>query len=327
MPVLVTGAAGFIGSHCVARMVEMGMDVIGVDNLNSYYDPQLKRDRLAELHRYAGFEFLEADISDRDAIASIFKKNDFSGVLHLAAQAGVRYSLMNPFAYTESNITGTLVMLEACRNFGVEHFVYASSSSVYGANIKQPFSVEDRTDSPVSLYAATKKANELMCQTYAHLYGIPCTGLRFFTVYGPWGRPDMAYYKFSEAMTEGRPIDVYNHGRMSRDFTFIDDIVDGVIGAFLMSPSTPGSGVPHRVYNLGNNRPEPLMELIRLLEINLGVQAKLNYLPMQQGDVEETYADIARAKAELGFEPKTSLAEGIEKFCEWFRRRPMVGPA
>lgn len=321
MSVLVTGAAGFIGFHCAMRLLALGKSVVGIDNLNSYYDPLLKIARLEELKKYPQFAFVNADVSDGAAMREVFSAHEFTEVIHLAAQAGVRYSLDNPFAYTESNISGLLVILECCRWKRVRHLVYASSSSVYGANTKQPFSVSDRTDSPVSLYAATKKANELMCHTYSHLFGIPCTGLRFFTVYGPWGRPDMAYYKFSSAMMDGRPIDVYNHGRMLRDFTFISDIVDGVLEVTKRPPGRCHGPVRHNIYNLGNNRPEPLMKLIRLLEQHLGVEAKLNYLPMQQGDVEATYADIDSAKSDFGFAPKTSLANGIKSFCEWYLGR------
>lgn len=321
MPMLVTGAAGFIGFHSAMRLLDAGREVVGLDNLNAYYDPQLKLDRLAELKKSPRFIFVNADVSDRAAVNEIFVQHKFREVIHLAAQAGVRYSLDNPFAYTESNISGLLVILECCREWNVRHLVYASSSSVYGANTKRPFSVSDRTDNPISLYAATKKANELMCHTYSHLFGIPCTGLRFFTVYGPWGRPDMAYYKFAAALMGGRPIDVYNHGQMLRDFTYISDIVDGILAVAEQPPVGADDGVPHRIYNLGNNRPEPLMELIRLLENNLGVEARLNFLPMQPGDVEATCADIDSSRADFGFSPKTSLADGVGRFCEWYLGR------
>lgn len=319
MKILVTGAAGFIGFHSSVRLLSQGHEIVGIDNLNGYYDVSLKTARLAKLEAIDGFKFIKMDLADRGAVEDLFNKQSFDAVLHLGAQAGVRYSIDNPFAYIDSNLTGTLTILEGCRHNGVRYLVYASSSSVYGANTKQPFSVEDRVDHPVSLYAATKKANELMCQTYAHLYGMHITGMRFFTVYGPWGRPDMAYFKFANAIVNGKPIDVYNNGEMKRDFTYIDDIVDG-ISEMLNKPIEFKNGeVSHRVYNLGNNQPEKLMDLIRYLESSLGAVAEKNYLPMQPGDVHETYAEISQTRKDFSFEPKVSLKEGIERFSKWYR--------
>jgi len=319
MKILVTGAAGFIGFHSSLRLLEKGHEVVGIDNLNSYYDVRLKNSRLEILNRVSTFAFQHLDLANREGIATLFQKHPFDVVLHLGAQAGVRYSLENPFAYIDSNITGMLSVLEGCRRTAVKHLIYASSSSVYGANTKQPFSVEDRVDAPVSLYAATKKADELMCQTYAHLYRLPSTGLRFFTVYGPWGRPDMAYFKFANSIMAGNTIDVYNHGDMKRDFTYIDDIVDGIDAILHAPPPTCQGTPPHRVYNLGNNHPEQLMDMIRLLEMNLGRETNKNFLPMQPGDVYTTYADITSAQRDFGFQPKTSLADGLQKFCAWYR--------
>jgi len=320
MKILITGAAGFVGFHSAARLLAAGHEIFGIDNLNSYYDVSLKDGRLVQLQRNANFSFLKLDLADREGMAQLFRENAFDVVLHLGAQAGVRYSLDNPFAYVDSNITGTLTVLEGCRHYGVKHLIYASSSSVYGANTKQPFSIEDRVDSPVSLYAATKKADEMMCRTYAHLYRIPTTGLRFFTVYGPWGRPDMAYFKFANAIRSGKRIDVYNHGDMKRDFTYIDDIVDG-IEALVHNPA-PGLNdeTPHRVYNLGNNNPEQLLEMITLLEAALGKKAEKNFLPMQPGDVYATYADITASKRDFGFAPKVGLADGLMRFARWYRK-------
>jgi Nucleoside-diphosphate-sugar epimerases len=318
MKVLVTGAAGFIGFHSSARLLEKGHEIVGIDNLNQYYDIRLKHARLDILKRVAGFTFCHLDLADREGMAALFGKEGFDVVLHLGAQAGVRYSLENPFAYIDSNIAGTLTVLEGCRHTGVKHLVYASSSSVYGANTKQPFSVDDRVDSPVSLYAATKKSDELMCQTYAHLFRFPITGLRFFTVYGPWGRPDMAYFKFADAIMAGRAIDVYNNGDMKRDFTYIDDIVDGIDAIVHGKPTFEPEATPHRVYNLGNNQPEQLMDMISLLEENLGRTAKKNFLPMQPGDVYATFADIEATRREIGFTPKTSLEEGLKHFSQWY---------
>lgn len=319
MKILVTGAAGFIGFHSSLRFLGSGHEVVGIDNLNDYYDVRLKHARLSQLEGLPGFTFLRQDLADRDGMAELFRKHAFDVVLHLGAQAGVRYSLENPFVYVDSNLTGTLTVLEGCRHYGVKHLVYASSSSVYGANTKQPFSVEDRTDSPVSLYAATKKADEMMCHAYAHLYRFPITGLRFFTVYGPWGRPDMAYFKFADAIMAGKPIDIYNNGDMKRDFTYIDDIVDGIVSAIAREASTPDDTVPHRVYNLGNNQPEELMDMVAILERALGHIANKNFLPMQAGDVHATYADIADTKRDLGFEPMTDLSTGLSRFATWYR--------
>jgi UDP-glucuronate 4-epimerase len=333
--VLVTGAAGFIGHHLCRRLLAEGIAVTGLDNLNAYYDVALKRARLAELARLPGFAFIEADIADRGALAPLFAPGAPGGVprhvVHLAAQAGVRHSIDNPFAYADSNLTGFLTVLEACRHAGVAHLVYASSSSVYGGNTRLPFTTADPVDHPVSLYAATKKANELMAHCYSHLYGLPATGLRFFTVYGPWGRPDMAYWKFTEAIWEGRPIDVYNHGRMARDFTYIDDIVEAMArliplaaapdpGFDRAAPTPATSWAPHRVYNIGATRPEPLTDLIGLIERAVGRPAEKRFLPMQPGDVVETWADVADLEAVTGFRPAVPLAEGIDRFVGWYRR-------
>lgn len=319
MKILVTGAAGFIGFHSSKRLLAAGHRIVGIDNLNHYYDVGLKSARLDILQRESDFSFQRLDLADRAGIAELFGKENFDVVLHLGAQAGVRYSLENPFAYIDSNVTGTLTVLEGCRHNGVEHLIYASSSSVYGANTKQPFSVEDRVESPVSLYAATKKSDELMCQTYAHLYGFPITGLRFFTVYGPWGRPDMAYFKFADAIMAGKPIDVYNNGDMKRDFTYIDDIVSGIEAIVERGPLGKIEGVPHRVYNLGNNQPEKLMDMISFLERSLGKAAEKRFMPMQAGDVHSTFADISPAASDYGFQPKTNLREGIARFAEWHK--------
>lgn len=319
MDILLTGVAGFIGFHCASRLLAQGHRVFGVDNLNAYYDVGLKRRRLAELAGTPGFGFQEVDLADRAAMDELFRRHRFGTILHLGAQAGVRHSIDAPFAYADSNLCGTLAVLEGARRHGVDHLVYASSSSVYGANCKQPFSIDDRTDSPVSLYAATKKANELMAQAYSHLYRIPMTGLRFFTVYGPWGRPDMAYFRFTDAIVSGKAIDLYNHGGMERDFTYIDDVVDGVVSALDRPPTADAGAVPHRLYNLGNDRPERLGTLVAHLERLLGRAARCNLLPMQPGDVPATRADIAPAARELGYAPKTSLAEGLERFVSWHR--------
>jgi len=320
MKILVTGAAGFIGFHSSVRLLEQGHEIVGIDNLNDYYDVRLKHARLTQLADRPYFSFIKLDLANRDGMANLFRDGGFDIVLHLGAQAGVRYSLENPFAYVDSNVAGTLTVLEGCRHHGVKHLIYASSSSVYGANTKQPFSIDDRVDIPVSLYAATKKADELMCQTYAHLYRFPITGLRFFTVYGPWGRPDMAYFKFADAIRAGRAIDVYNHGDMKRDFTYIDDIVDGIQALVQEPPLAAGDETPHRVYNLGNNNPEQLMDMIALLEERLGKTAQKNFLPMQPGDVYATYADIEDSTRDFGFRPKTSLASGLEKFAAWYQK-------
>lgn len=319
MNILVTGAAGFVGFHSAKRLLESGHAVIGIDNLNDYYDVRLKHDRLLELKKFDQFKFLELDLADRDGIATLFSKHNFEIVLHLGAQAGVRYSIENPFAYVDSNLTGTLTILEGCRHHNIQHLIYASSSSVYGSNTKQPFSISDQVDTPISLYAATKKADEMMCHTYAHLYGFAITGLRFFTVYGPWGRPDMAYFKFANAIMSGKPIDVYNFGDMKRDFTYIDDIVDGIESIIHKGPIQVESGAQHRVYNFGNNNPEQLLEMIELLEKRLGHVAQKNFLPMQPGDVYATYADIEATKRDYGFMPKVSLADGLERFVLWYK--------
>ncbi|WP_315919330.1 NAD-dependent epimerase/dehydratase family protein [Mesorhizobium sp. SP-1A] len=317
MPVLVTGAAGFIGSHVCQRLLERGDEVIGVDNLNAYYDPSLKRARLARLQGKPGFSFHELDIGEEGALER-FARLGVARVVHLAAQAGVRYSLEAPRAYIRSNVVGHLEVLEFCRNLpACEHLVYASSSSVYGGNTKVPFSEEDRVDRPVSLYAATKKADELISHTYAHLYGIPQTGLRFFTVYGPWGRPDMAYWLFTEAMLAGRPIRVFNNGEMWRDFTYVDDVVEAVLAVLDRPPS--GLTPPARVYNVGNNRPVRLGDFIAVLERLLGVEAVRAYEPMQPGDVERTYADLTAIKRDFGFSPRTSIEEGLKRFVDWYR--------
>jgi UDP-glucuronate 4-epimerase len=328
--ILVTGAAGFIGSHVARRLLARGDRVVGLDNLNDYYNVQLKHDRLSRLEPEAGFSFQKLDLADAAGMARLFAAGRFDVVIHLAAQAGVRYSLSNPLAYVNSNLVGFTNVLEGCRHAGVKHLVYASSSSVYGANTKMPFSVHDNVDHPVSLYAATKKANELMAHTYSHLYGLPTTGLRFFTVYGPWGRPDMAMYLFSKAILEGRPIDVFNHGKMRRDFTYIDDIVEGVIRVadHLPAPDPAWSGdrpdpgtsnARYKVYNIGNNRPVELLHVIETLEKTLGKTAIKNMLPLQPGDVPETYADVDDLVRDVGFRPATSIEEGIAKFVAWYR--------
>jgi len=335
MKVLVTGAAGFIGFHVTAALLARGDSVVGVDNMNDYYDTGLKRARLKALAPRSAsdfeFEFVECDITDAARLHALFTRHRFDAVINLAAQAGVRYSIENPQAYIDSNISGFMTILECCRHSPVRHLVYASSSSVYGANRKMPFSVKDNVDHPVSLYAATKKANELMAHTYSHLYGIPTTGLRFFTVYGPWGRPDMAYFLFTRAILEGRPIKVFNEGRMQRDFTYIDDIVDGVLGALDRPPSegsessagNEGAGsshAPYHVFNIGNNQPVALMDFIAAIETALGVKATKEYHPMQPGDVPATYADIDALQAWTGYAPATPLQEGINHFVAWYRQ-------
>ncbi len=320
MTVLVTGAAGFIGFHVCKRLLAREETVMGLDSLNAYYDVGLKRARLAILEKHRGFEFRRLDISDRDSAArSLDGVSKLDRVVHLAAQAGVRHSIAHPFDYVDANLAGHMVVLELCRRLpDFRHLVYASSSSVYGGNAKLPFSVEDRTDTPVSLYAATKKANEQMSHSYSHLYGIPQTGLRFFTVYGPWGRPDMALYMFARAIFEGRLIDVFNNGEMKRDFTYIEDAVSAVVAA-LDRPPGSGRGAPHRLYNVGNKRSEPLMRLIGVLEACIGKKAEIRFRPMQQGDVVETFADIAATSRDLGFRPSTPIDIGIPRFVEWFR--------
>ncbi len=321
MSVLVTGAAGFIGSHVCEALLAQGGQVHGVDDLNAYYDTALKRARLARIEGHKGFTFHQADIADAEAMAAAAAAaRPLRAVVHLAAQAGVRHSLEQPMDYVRSNIAGQVIVLEMCRAAdGLEHLVYASSSSVYGGNTKQPFATSDRVDTPVSLYAATKRADELMGHTYAHLFRIPSTGLRFFTVYGPWGRPDMAAYIFTKAICEGRPVAVYNHGDMRRDFTYIDDIVDGVLRVLARPPGDDGNTAPHRLYNIGNNQPEPLLRFIALIEQALGKTAQKTLLPMQPGDVPETYADIDDLRRDTGFEPHTAIDEGIPRFVEWYR--------
>jgi len=316
---LITGAAGFIGFHLSKRLLEDGHTVVGIDNLNNYYDPKLKKARLAHLKKYPNFTFHKINITNRNKMEQFFSRitTAFDYILHLAAQVGVRYSLLNPYAYIDSNISGFLNILEGCRHIKPKHLVFASSSSVYGANTKMPFSVHDNVDHPISLYAATKKANELMAHTYAHLYGIPCTGLRFFTVYGPWGRPDMALFLFTKSISEGKSIDIYNYGDMQRDFTYIDDIVEGVIRVI---PNPPISHAPYRLYNIGNNNPVELMRLIEIIEECLGKKAIKNLLPMQLGDVKATYADIDDLTRDVGFKPSTSIEEGVRRFVEWYKR-------
>lgn len=328
MTVLLTGAAGFIGFHTAQRLLGQGERVIGVDNLSPYYSPALKNDRLRQLQEHPNFTFHHVNIADRDAMAAAVKGVKLSTIIHLAAQAGVRYSIENPFAYIEANLVGHMVMLELARHqSALDHLVYASSSSVYGGNTKLPFSEDDRVDNPVSLYAATKKADELLSQSYAHLYGIPQTGLRFFTVYGPWGRPDMALWLFTEAILVGRPIKVFNRGDMQRDFTYVDDIVTGILVARDHPPSksddktnnTDNNGAPHRVYNIGNNHPEQLLRMIELLEAAIGKKAERILEPMQQGDVKATYADLTAINRDLGFQPTTTIDVGIPRFVDWYR--------
>ena len=320
MAVLVTGVAGFIGYHVSEALLARGEHVIGIDIVNEYYDVALKEARLARLTLKQGFDFHRIDLSDRDALAGTMADHgDVDRIVHLAAQAGVRYSIEHPFSYIDSNLIGHMTILELARYLpDCKHMVYASSSSIYGGNTKVPFSVEDRTDSPISLYAATKKANEHMSYCYSHLYGVPQTGLRFFTVYGPWGRPDMALYIFTKKISEGHPIHVFNHGDMQRDFTYIDDTVAGVI-ASLDNPPTSESGPPHRVYNIGNHRPEELMRLIKILENVLGTKAEIIFEPMQPGDVKETYADITAIQRDTGFVPITPIDAGVPKFVEWYQ--------
>lgn len=329
MKVLVTGAAGFIGFHVSCKLLERGDTVVGLDNLNDYYEVSLKEARLAVLQEYPEFSFVRMDLADRDGMEQLFAREKFDRVVHLAAQAGVRYSLENPYAYIDSNIVGTLNVLEGCRNNPVEHLVYASSSSVYGANTSMPFSVHDNVDHPLSLYAASKKSNELMAHTYSNLYDIPTTGLRFFTVYGPYGRPDMALFHFTRSILEGKPIDVYNYGNHKRDFTYIDDIVEGVVRT-LDTVATPDpnwdpgapdpgtSGAPYRIYNIGNSKPVELLRYIEVIEECLGKTAEKNLLPMQPGDVPDTFADVQALTDATGYHPDTPVEEGVARFIDWY---------
>jgi UDP-glucuronate 4-epimerase len=330
MAILITGAAGFIGAQLSKHLLERGESVVGIDNLNNYYDVNLKKARLAQVAGFSHFRFVPLDLMDRTGLTALFTQEQFRQVINLAAQAGVRYSIENPYAYVDSNLVGFINLLENCRHHTVEHLVFASSSSVYGLNTRMPFSVHDNVDHPISLYAATKKANELMAHTYAHLYGLPVTGLRFFTVYGPWGRPDMAYFKFTQAILNDQPIEVYNQGQMRRDFTYIDDIIEGVIRVLAQvpqpnpnwsgdSPDPSNSPAPYRLYNIGNNQPVELLYFIEILEKALGKTAKLNKLPMQPGDVPATYADISDLTKEFNFRPQTSIEVGIDHFVKWYK--------
>jgi UDP-glucuronate 4-epimerase len=328
--ILVTGAAGFIGFHVAQRLLSLGREVVGLDSVNDYYDPALKQARLDVLKRQPKFSFVKSDLADREATKTLFAKHRFPVVIHLAAQAGVRYSLENPHAYADANIEGFLNVLEGCRHYGCGHLLFASSSSVYGANTKLPFSVKDNVDHPISLYAASKKANELMAHAYSHLYRIPCTGLRFFTVYGPWGRPDMAVFIFAKAISEGKPIRLFNNGNMRRDFTYVDDVVEAIVrlidrppqanpawsGA---DPDPASSAAPWKIYNIGNNRPEELIHVVALLEKEFGRTAIKEMLPMQPGDVPATYADIEDLARDVGFRPVTSIEDGIARFARWYR--------
>jgi len=330
MKVLVTGSAGFCGMHATARLLDRGVEVVGIDNLNAYYDPQLKKARLQTLSGTAGFQFMPLDICDSEQMKTLFASHKFDRVLHLAAQPGVRYSLTHPEAYIQSNLVGFANILECCRRNDIEHLVYASSSSVYGANTKIPFAETDAADHPVSLYAATKKANELLAHSYSHLYGLPTTGLRFFTVYGPWGRPDMSPWLFTSAILEGRPIKVFNHGRMLRDFTYVEDIAEATLRLLdrpptrnpdydHMNPAPDTSDAPFRIYNVGNQNPIPLMNFISTLEQAIGREAIKEYLPMQPGDLEVTRADVTALKRDTGFEPATSIGEGIRLWVDWYK--------
>lgn len=318
MTILVTGAAGFIGYHVCQQLLSRNETVIGLDNLNDYYDVLLKQARLEQLEAQENFTFYKIDISDKESVEQLTRDHpDITQIINLAAQAGVRYSLTHPHAYTESNITGYLNILEACRKLPIQHLVYASSSSVYGANTKLPFSIQDPVNKPISLYAATKRSNELFSYTYSHLFNIPATGLRFFTVYGPWGRPDMSAFLFTKAILKGEEISVFNHGDMKRNFTYIDDIVDGVIRCLDTPPNQ--TGVPHRLYNIGNNQPAELMEFIQTLEKTLNTKAKIRFEDMQPGDVKETVADISETTKDFGFLPKTNIEEGLKHFVDWYR--------
>ena len=328
--ILVTGCAGFIGFHLANRLLSDNYWVVGLDNLNDYYDPALKEARLKLLHKHNRFTFIRASLEDRDAVNKVFTDYPITKVINLAAQAGIRYSLKKPYTYIESNIVGFMNILEACRHNEIEHLIYASSSSVYGANKTKPFSVHHNVDHPISLYAATKKANELMAHTYSYLYGLPTTGLRFFTVYGPWGRPDMALFKFTKAILEGKPIEVYDYGKMKRDFTYIDDVIEGIVRLLNRIPQPdpnwdgkqpdPGtSSAPYRIYNIGNNKPEDLLNFISVLERELGKEAQKVFLPLQAGDVPETFADIDDLIRDVGFKPKITIEEGIKRFVEWYK--------
>ena len=319
MNILITGAAGFIGYHLSNKLLALGYQVYGIDNLNDYYDVSLKQARLAQLLPHRNFTFEYLDISDRNKVAQLFASHNFDCVINLAAQAGVRYSLKNPHAYVDSNLIGFTNILEGCRHSQIKHLIFASSSSVYGANTKVPFAVGDRTDYPVSLYAATKKANELMAYSYSHLYDLPTTGLRFFTVYGPWGRPDMAYFKFTRAIAQGKSIDVYNHGKMKRDFTYIDDVVEAMVKIIPHRPKR-ATQPPYKIYNLGNNNPVELGEFIRAIETALGKSAQKNLMPMQPGDVIVTYADINELIEDFDFKLSTSITQGINKFVDWYQQ-------
>jgi UDP-glucuronate 4-epimerase len=330
MKILLTGAAGFIGMTTTLRLLARGDEVVGLDNLNDYYEVSLKQARLARLTPHPNFRFVQMSVEDRAGMEALFAAERFDRVIHLAAQAGVRYSLKNPHAYIDSNIVGFMNVLEGCRHSGVQHLVYASSSSVYGGNTKMPFSEHDSVDHPVSMYAATKKANELMAHTYSHLFGLPTTGLRFFTVYGPWGRPDMALFLFTKAILEGRPIDVFNHGKMQRDFTFVDDIVEGVIrvmdrsaepnpGYISDTPDPGTSDAPYRVFNIGNHSPVQLLDYIACIEDALGMKAQKNLLPLQDGDVPATYADVDALRDWVGFTPATDIQSGVRRFVAWYR--------
>ncbi len=329
MTILITGVAGFIGSQLAKKILKHGIDIIGIDNLNEYYDVNLKKSRLQQLETNSNFQFIKLDLADRSGMAELFNRYKFNQVVNLAAQAGVRYSLENPYAYVDTNVVGFVNLLEGCRHHEVEHLVFASSSSVYGLNTKMPFTTKHNVDHPVSLYAATKKSNELMAHTYSHLYGLPTTGLRFFTVYGPWGRPDMAYFKFTKAILANQPIDVYNFGKMQRDFTYIDDIVEGITKIIQHKPQadstwsskTPdpsSSTAPYKIYNIGNNQSVNLMYFIKTLENALGKKANMNMLPMQPGDVKMTYANIDDLKTDFNWQPQTSIEEGLTNFIDWY---------
>ncbi|MEL6459329.1 MAG: NAD-dependent epimerase [Cyanobacteria bacterium J06621_15] len=323
MKILVTGVAGFIGYHLAERLIRDGEEVYGIDNLNDYYDVNLKKARLKQLEPNKNFKFQLLDLNNRQDILQLFQTQNFDCVVNLAAQAGVRYSLENPFAYIDSNLVGFANILEACRQTQPQHLVFASSSSVYGASKKIPFSTEDNVDNPVSLYAATKKANELMAHSYSHLYSLPITGLRFFTVYGPWGRPDMAYFKFVRAIEQNQPINVFNHGKMQRDFTYIDDVVEGIVRVLNRPPqpnnTDDNSNARYKIYNIGNNKPVELLAFIEVIEQAMGKQAQKNFLPMQPGDVPRTYADVDELMEDVGFRPTTTIEEGIEKFIRWYQ--------